>query len=268
MRIAKLVPAIACFLLAGAQTSADWLVTNDGQRIETQGPWEVKGRQVLFTLPNGTLSVMRAADIDLEASNAATARGRQAAEAPADEATTEARPERPKAVLVVTNESLGGGESSEEDAAADEDFADPEEAGDPTAESETSGDEAAAREPVEILSWRSQDSASGDGLEIVGTVRNNGADIAAAIRVTIEVSIPDADEMTTFTTRAFLDKSALSPGSSTTFRTLLPGVYHLEEEPSFEVKSEAFSVQGSATSSSDGEDPEGELAFEDEGEGR
>ena len=265
MRIAKLAPAIALLLLAGARVSADWLVTNDGKRIETQGPWEVKGRQVLFTLPNGTLSVMRTDDIDLEASNEATARSREAARAPADSTPAEVRPERRKAVLVVTNESLGVGESSEEDTATDEDPTDPEEVEDPTAEPEAGENQTPAREPVEIVSWRAQDSASGDGIEIVGTVRNNGADIAAAIRVTIEISIPEAEEMSTFSTRAFLEKSALSPGSSTTFRTLLPGVFSLVSDPSFEVQSEAFSVQGPARSSSGDDEPDDEFAPEAEG---
>ena len=32
-------------------------MTRDGARIETKGAWKVDGRRVLFTLPNGTLSI-------------------------------------------------------------------------------------------------------------------------------------------------------------------------------------------------------------------
>ena len=49
--------------LAAMPAAGDWLVTNEGKQIETRGPWEVKGRQVIFTLPNGQLSALRVDDI-------------------------------------------------------------------------------------------------------------------------------------------------------------------------------------------------------------
>ncbi len=92
---------------------------------------------------------------------------------------------------------------------------------------------------------------------------------ASGISVTIEVRVPDAEEMSTVTTRAFLETSALAPGNSTTFRTLLPGIFNLVEDPSFEVKSEGFSVQGPArSSSSDDDELEDDFDLEVEGEGR
>jgi hypothetical protein len=60
-------------LLAGAApAAADWLVLGDGGRVETRGPWEIRSGLVVFTLPNGTLSSVRATQVDLEASRAAT----------------------------------------------------------------------------------------------------------------------------------------------------------------------------------------------------
>ena len=59
--------------LAAAPAAADWLVMKDGGRIETKGPWSVEGRRVLFTQPNGTLSVLRAEEVDLDQSAAVTA---------------------------------------------------------------------------------------------------------------------------------------------------------------------------------------------------
>ncbi len=58
-------------LLAPA-VAADWLVTQEGARVETKGPWKVKGRTVVFTSSKGRLSSMRLAEVDLDASAAAT----------------------------------------------------------------------------------------------------------------------------------------------------------------------------------------------------
>ena len=82
MRCRKL-PALGVLIavLAGP-ISADVLITRDGSRIETQGEWKVDGRQVIFTLPNGTLSAVRASEIDFDASRSATTRASAPAEPP------------------------------------------------------------------------------------------------------------------------------------------------------------------------------------------
>ena len=49
---------------------ADWLVTRDGTRIETEGLWSMQGKLVVFELPDGTLSSLR---LSLVASDRATA---------------------------------------------------------------------------------------------------------------------------------------------------------------------------------------------------
>ncbi|MFN7940062.1 MAG: hypothetical protein U0X73_00565 [Thermoanaerobaculia bacterium] len=63
----------AALLVAAAPLDADWLVLKDGNRIETSGPWREKGRQIVFTLPNGQLAALRATEVDLSASRAASA---------------------------------------------------------------------------------------------------------------------------------------------------------------------------------------------------
>jgi hypothetical protein len=50
--------------------TAEWLATRDGHRIETDGPWKVKGRIVVYTDAKGTLSSIRLDEIDPEASEA------------------------------------------------------------------------------------------------------------------------------------------------------------------------------------------------------
>lgn len=76
---------IVCCLAMGLVASAlgaDWLVTREGERIETQGPWEVKKGTVVFTLPSGTLSSLRLSAVDLEASEALTAEAARPAPPP------------------------------------------------------------------------------------------------------------------------------------------------------------------------------------------
>ncbi|MEM8930916.1 MAG: hypothetical protein AAGE94_07065, partial [Acidobacteriota bacterium] len=86
----------------------DVLVTVDGDRIETQGPWEVRGRQVIFTDAQGRHAAMRLTDIDLDASDAAT---REAAAPPPPPAPDAAPPPAPpvEPVLTLTNDNIGAG---------------------------------------------------------------------------------------------------------------------------------------------------------------
>lgn len=97
-----IVLAAAVTLLSPAFAHADWLVTRDGQRIETQGPWKVQGKLLVFTNAQGQLSSLRASEVDLEASEAAT-RTAEAPEQPAPEATT-TKPRR--APMVITDADI------------------------------------------------------------------------------------------------------------------------------------------------------------------
>ena len=65
--------AAVLFLAVVAGAGADLLVLKDGTRIESRGAWQEKGRQVVFTDADGKLCALRLADVDLEASRAATA---------------------------------------------------------------------------------------------------------------------------------------------------------------------------------------------------
>ncbi len=48
--------------------SAEWLVTTDGARIETAGPWSKRAEFVVFRDTRGVLSSIRRSAIDLQAS--------------------------------------------------------------------------------------------------------------------------------------------------------------------------------------------------------
>lgn len=95
------------FLLTPA-LHADWLVTREGQRIQTEGPWKVKGRMVVFTSDRGTLSSIRLDEVDLEASEKATSPSAQS-NPPGNGTGTAARRQRPS-VMVLTNQDVARGE--------------------------------------------------------------------------------------------------------------------------------------------------------------
>ncbi len=99
---------LCCFAVIGmlaVASHADWLVTQDGERIETKGGWQVKGRMVVFTRPEGTLSSLRLSEVDLDASREATIRAAEAASRPA--ASAPALPRRP--ARVITTDDVGAG---------------------------------------------------------------------------------------------------------------------------------------------------------------
>ena len=83
----RLLRTAGLVLLAVAATGvtglrADWLLMKDGSRLETRGGWEVRGQQILVTLPNGTLAAVRVDKVDLEGSARITAEARAPKPAP------------------------------------------------------------------------------------------------------------------------------------------------------------------------------------------
>ena len=185
-------------------SEADVLVLRDGSRVETDGAWEVRGRQVLFTLPNGTLSSMRLDAVDLDASRAATdGASNPRAEPQAEDA------EAPRAdVLVLTNRSMGLGPDGVE--------AEPE----PDVRTGGSSDPNAE---VRVLDW-TYGAGAGDAVyELTGTVINEGRFEAKDLSVYLDIVA--VDELTEepepsrhLLRRARIESSSLLPGDSTSFR--------------------------------------------------
>ncbi len=64
--LGRWTPGVLFLLAMTSPAAADWLVTKDGARIETEGPWKTKGAMVVFTSAKGTLSSLRLDEIDLE----------------------------------------------------------------------------------------------------------------------------------------------------------------------------------------------------------
>lgn len=154
-----LLPCLLLSLLPAFGVAADILVLRDGSRVETQGKWETRGRQVVFKTATGTLSAIRASEVDLPASEAATAE----ALAPKKEEPVATQPaEARKPVLVLTNKDVPK-------AAA----VTPE--GEPVAEGEAPAQAAApaAGGKVEVVRSSREDGAGEVAFQISGTVRNN-----------------------------------------------------------------------------------------------
>jgi hypothetical protein len=213
-RLPASLPAAAaiclCVAVAGlvpaAPARGDWLVTNDGGRVETQGPWKIDGKRVIFTQKDGTLSSLRLTEVDLDASKqATTAMAEEAAAAKASEATEAAPAKKPIRILT------------------DKDFARPPA---PEAAKDDAGTAKPAPDPspgpVKVVDWKQDHNQDTHALEITGSVRNLGPDIAVAVAVNVRLFNPRGEQFAA--QPASLDTRSLRPGQNTAFTAVFPDV--------------------------------------------
>lgn len=200
MRLNRTSLAVLLLVAATGVARADWLVTTEGARVETKGAWKVKGSQVVFTAPNGTLSALRLADVDLDASAAATTRAKVPPPAPPP-------PPKPKApAYVITEKDIppAGATPAEE-----------------TKEG-AKGESGENKESLSVSSWDRADLPEGAGIEVFGTVSNNGETVATG--GTITVSLYDDEGGLLVTESAELGPTAIPPGKTSAFRVQFPGL--------------------------------------------
>ena len=205
-----LAAACGVTLVGTAPSRADWLVTQDGSRLETKGPWNVKGKLVTFTLPNGTLGSLRLSEVDLARSSEATAAEVAAADA-AKKAATEEIPAKPVAVLVLTDADV----AHATEAVTSSTTADPEAAADKAPDTTTGA-------AVTVTAWDKSFSQTENGVTVTGTLRNKGATVAAALGV--EVRLYDEEGKLVGSAPATLSTESLEPGAAARFRVTFPGV--------------------------------------------
>jgi hypothetical protein len=207
--------------------SADWLVTREGARIETKGAWTVKGKLVVFTQADGTLGSLRHAEVDFAASERVTAEewDRKVSPPPAP-----AAPPKRKSVRSLTDADFARPAPPEGQAPAPAGEAEKKDA----AGAEGRKAEAKAAGKVEVATWQRIDRPEGDGLEVAGTLRNTGGEIAAGVGVTIRL----VDETGTViaTGEGIPTTDAIRPQGTATFRAAFPGVFAFAEAK-FEVRS-------------------------------
>jgi len=202
-------------LAAAAPAGADWLVTRAGGRVETQGPWQIKGKLVVFKTPNGMLSSLRLADVDLAVSENATAEAKAAEDEKAKAATQEpAKPERKKSVRSLTDADFSRKPS-------------PADSGD-TADDKASAEAKEAKEAkpkgqVEVSSWSQARRAEGDGIDLFGTLQNSGDNMATDIVVKVQL-FNEAKE-SVGTAEAVLAAPSIPAGGTTSFRVPFSGVF-------------------------------------------
>ncbi len=199
-------------LAAGSSAAGDWLVTKEGARVETRGPWKTKGKLVVFTDKEGRLASLRGTDVDLAASEKAT-RDAVEEEARKRDAPPPPEPPRRKSVRVVTDADVAHVEPAGADGAKDAEGK----------EAEPDSERPLAGNSVVVSTWDRRDLATKDGLEIVGELRNNGSEMATGLRVTI--AIFDEAKEVLGSDDAILSATALQPGSKATFRAPFPGLY-------------------------------------------
>ncbi len=218
----SLAPSIAALLLAAVPAAADWLVLRDGTKLETRGPFTVRGATVVFTLPNGTLSMLKAKEVDLDQSAIATSQAKAAetakpAETPKQQ-TGVREPAKQKPVLTLR----------------DRDVAHVNEAGE-TVEKSDAKAEAAKPEPgLAVQGWQQTPTSDGTGTEVFGALKNDSRNTATDI--TVVVKVYDESGGMLGTAEAVVSSTALAPGQSTNFRAAFPGIVTFKDAR-FEVQS-------------------------------
>lgn len=200
------------WMAAAMPAVADWLVTRDGGKVETQGAWKVQGKRVVFTAKDGTLASLRLTEVDLDASRQATT----AAEHAKEERAAQAPAPPKKSVRVLTDKdfpkSTPPAPEGTDPAAA------------PAAGSTGESNPAAppASSAIQVASWKQERDAEHDLMKISGVVRNAGPDLATGVQVTIRL-FDDGGEVLA-TQQASLDTRTLQPGQGTSFQAELPGI--------------------------------------------
>jgi hypothetical protein len=205
---------LATLAFAGLAT-ADVLVLNDGSRVETEGPWEVRGQLVVFHLPKGALSSVRLDSVDLEASREATEEAARPKEAPKEIAVK-------APVAVLTDSDVGH--------VRDENLPSPDTIlNTPAEEAETeipAGEDEVAGGGLRVTTWEEEIPDHG-GVLIRGELTNASSALTTGVRVTV-VLLDSAGEVLG-SQEARVERQTLKPGVSTSFSADLPGVISFTE---------------------------------------
>ena len=186
-------------LLAASPAAADWLVVRAGGRVETKGPWRTKGKLVVFTRADGSLSSLRLAEVDLEASRKASEEAKTVTAAPP-------APQAPKKKLAVLT---------------DKDF--PKAEPKPAAEAKAEDSPAAKTATVTVASWKRLDRPGSDGLDIQGTLQNNTDKIAAGVAIEVQLYDEAGDRIAT--AQGIPSTPSIQPHAAVEFRATFPGVF-------------------------------------------
>lgn len=212
--------AVAAYFVPAA---ADWLVTKEGDRVKTDGPWKVDNRLVVFKRPDGTYASIRVSDVDLEASERLTEEMAAAERAPKAADTQEEEPARRKSVMRLTDRDLppvgrGRGASDETSSGGASD-----ERSSGGGAADAAGQDRGELRPLEVVSWRESETSGTGGIEFVGRVRNRSQRTALGVTVLVTLFDPEGEEITD--TQAQITAQSLPPGGTAGFRASFPSVF-------------------------------------------
>jgi hypothetical protein len=222
-------------LLAARPAAADWLVTQEGARVETHGPWQVKGKLVVFTTPDGTLASLRLAQVDLPASQRATAERQKMVEEDI------ARPsEKKKPVRSITDKDVahpGAPATGDPAATGKPDEAKTKDGKDGKSSTVVNKGKSSA---VVVGSWQKADRNEKDGIELFGEIKNEAAEIASQVGMTI--TLLDETGKSVGTAEAVLTSDTIEPRGATNFRAVFSGVFTFASAR-FDVRSAPIKLQ-------------------------
>jgi hypothetical protein len=207
MRPGAVLAVLVILASATSPARCDWLVTRASGRVETKGPWKVKSKLVVFHRSDGSLSSLRLADVDLEASAKATA------EAQAKEEAPQAPQPAQKKLAVLTDKDFRRPAAPPPAEPAAED-AKPE-----------SDQPAKPQQVVTVTSW--QRFSQANGLLIQGTLQNNSDEIAAGVGVEVQLYDEVGDRLAT--AHGVPGTASIQPRGAIEFRASFPGVFSFAE---------------------------------------
>jgi hypothetical protein len=219
--------AVAVLLAVEGTARGDWLVLRDGSRVETRGPWQEKGKLLVFTRPDGSLASMRANLVDLEASRKTTA----SAAAVKVAQPKPAAPAPAKKLAVLTDKDFQHHVQPPTVAAAKD-------------------SRPGSGSPVEVTYWRKAALPAGDGTQILGTLQN--ASPGTATNLGLEISLFDEKGALVATAPATINVATLEPKGSTDFKATFVGVIRFADVR-FDAK--AWVPEAAATPASEGTPP-------------
>ena len=219
-RVLAAVFAAAVAATVPAAVRADWIITRQGDRFEIKGAWQLKGKLVVFTLPSGTLSSMRADRVDFDASKQATEKAKRDAAAPPPAA--EQPKTKRKAVIVLTDKDFKKTplpDTAAEPGAAGGAAADPKKG----AKDAPPGKDVPSA--VEVVTWDRVPAAESkaDGAEITGTVRNTSQSYLTEVSVVADLFDDNGALIGRYP--AAVVTLPLPPGESSKFNLVVNGVF-------------------------------------------
>lgn len=216
-----LILALALSAAAAGAAEADWLVMTDGTRVETRGAWEQRGRRIVFTAADGTLSSLKADQVDLAASRRATEQATAAAAVRSREAPTERPAPSPRrATRRWTNADIPrGAPPSTSTAVAETGVVE-----EPASEGEvTDGPAELPPSPVVVEGWEQGESVDGSVVILGRVVNSSDRVLAAAVR--LDVILFDRESRRLAEQAASVVPTSLPPGGTGEFRAEFPGIY-------------------------------------------